>query len=193
MQARKKSVAIAVQARLDNAAANKTMKPTKIVQTLAACGCLIGLATGCASMICGSQQKVSIASLPPGAEVMVYGDDGSVLLKDTTPCVAKLKRRAKTTLEGAQYTVLVRKEGFAPVQVPLEGVVNRAYFINVVNVVGLFIDPVTGGMWTLSPGNVSAELVKENAAFFNHKDGVLICLKEQAPAALVPYLQPYRN
>lgn len=169
---------------------NHIMKLTKSVLSLmAGCG-LIGLMTGCASMMCGSHQNVSIDSKPPGAEVLVYGANGEVVFQHTTPCVAKLDRRAPHSLEGAQYTVLVRKEGYAPIQVPLEGVVNRAYFINIVNFVGLFIDPVTGGMWTLDPGKVNTTLASENAAFLDHKGGLMICLKDEVPASLVPYLQP---
>jgi threonine dehydrogenase-like Zn-dependent dehydrogenase len=156
---------------------------------IAGCG-VIGLFSGCASVLCGSHQKVALDSKPRGAEVMVYSANGEVVFQGTTPCVAKLKRRGPDTLGGAVYTVLVRKDGFAPVQLPLEGLVNRAYFVNIFNFVGLFIDPVTGAMWTLAPENVSPLLVSENAAFFDRKDGVLICLKDQVPAQLQPYLQP---
>src|SRR6266851_5507332 len=103
------------------------MKNSKIIGTLISCGCLITLATGCASMICGPKQAVSINTHPTGAEVLIYDSRGEVIFKDSTPCVAKLPRSAPETLEAATYTVLLRKDGFAPVQVPIEGLVNRAY------------------------------------------------------------------
>jgi hypothetical protein len=156
--------------------------------------CLLSLLTGCASILCGPHQEVAIDSRPGGAEVLVYDSRGEVVLQKTTPCVAKLDRRAHDFLESANYVVLIRKEGYAPVQVPLTGIVNRAYFANILfGGVGLIVDPVTGSMWTLSPNAVNPRLLTENAAFFDRKDGLLICLKEQVPQDLVPYLEKVQD
>jgi hypothetical protein len=165
-----------------------------IITTTASC-LVLALLTGCASVICGPTQKVSIDSRPRGADVLVYDSRGEVVLQSTTPCVAKLDRRAHDYLESASYVVLIRKDGYAPVQVPLTGIVNRAYFANILlGVVGLVVDPVTGSMWTLTPDTVSPKLLSENAAFFQRDNkGLLICLKEQVPQDLVQYLEPVTN
>jgi len=169
------------------------MKLTKSTVTLLACSCLATLFTGCASIMCCPQQSVSIDSRPRGAEVLVYDSRGQIVLQKTTPCVAKLIRREHDYLRAANYVVLVRKEGYAPVQVPLTGLVNRAYCVNVLSAgIGYIVDPITGSMWTLSPAEVDTRLVAENAAFF-HPDGLMVCLKEELPPALTPYLKPLTN
>jgi hypothetical protein len=156
------------------------------------CGA-VALLGGCSSMLCGPTQSVSIDSKPQGAEVLVYDWNGEVVFSKTTPCVAHLDR-GNGDYEHANYVVLVRKEGFAPVQIHLNGKVNRAYLLNTLNIVGFAIDPITHSMWSLSPDAVSAELLSENAAFFEkNKDGLFICLKEEVPPALTQYLKPVKN
>ena len=125
--------------------------------------------------------------------MLVYDSRGEIILKQTTPCVATLDRREHGYTRAAHYVVLVRKEGYAPVQVPLDGSVNRAYCANILSAgIGYFVDPMTGAMWTLSPQEVDAKLVSENAAFFQ-PGSIMICLKEEVPAALTPYLKPMTN
>ena len=161
-----------------------------VIKLISGC-CLIMLLSGCASVICGPQQKVKINSRPNGAEVVIYDSNGQVVAENTTPCVAKLNRRAPDYLEAASYVILVKKEGFAPVQIPLSGTVNRAYFANVLNAgLGLIVDPLTGSMWTLSPDAVSANFASESAMSFNHEGGLMIALKEEVPQELVGYLEP---
>ena len=143
--------------------------------------------------MCGPEQKVSLDSRPRGAEVLVYDSRGEIVFQKTTPCVAHLPRREHDYLHGANYVVLVRKEGFAPVQIPLTGLVNRAYFANILSAgIGYVVDPVTGSMWTLTPGDVDAKLVSENAAFFQ-RDGMTVCLKQEVPPALESFLKPVTN
>jgi len=140
-----------------------------------------------------SLPKVAIDSLPTGAKVEVYDSRGEVVFDDTTPCVAKLKRGGPGSMEAGQYTVLLKKDGYSPVQVPLSGLVNRAYALNALNIVGLVVDPITGSMWTLRPEKVVERLVSENAAFFKPQDGLMICLKQEVPQDLQPYLEPVKN
>ena len=169
------------------------MKLTKSAVTLFACSGLVTLFSGCSTFMCGPRQSVAIDSHPRGAEVLVYDSRGEIVLKGTTPCEANLVRREHGYTRAAHYVVLIRKEGYAPVQVPLEGSVNRAYCANILNGgIGYFVDPMTGSMWSLSPGDVDAQLVSENAAFFR-PGSIMICLKEEVPAALTPYLKPLTN
>lgn len=170
------------------------MKLTKSTVILFACCCLSTLFTGCASIMCGPEQKVSLDSQPRGAEVLIYDANGEIVFQKTTPCVAELPRREHGYLHSANYVVLVRKEGFAPVQFPLTGMVNRAYFANILSAgIGYIVDPITGAMWTLDPGQVDAKLVSENAAFFHGGKSLIVCLKEEVPQALTPYLKPLTN
>jgi hypothetical protein len=166
---------------------------TSVITLIGGC-CLITLLSGCASVLCGPQQKVAIDSRPNGADVVVYNTRGEVVAQNTTPCTIKLDRRSPDYVESANYVVLIKKEGFAPAQVPLSGTVNRAYFANILfGGLGLAIDPMTGSMWTLSPAAVDANFGSENAAKFSHDDGLMVSLKEEASDELVGYLEPVQK
>ena len=158
---------------------NKIMKPIKPVLTLIGSCCLLALLTGCASVICGPKQAVAIDSKPHGAEVLIYDSHCDVVFHQTTPCVANLPRRSDT-YTSANYVVLVKKEGFAPVQIPLTGQVNRAFFGNLLlGGIGMAVDPFTGAMWTLTPDSLDPQVADETAAFFsNPSGGYLVSLKE---------------
>jgi len=158
-------------------------------------GCALAtLLTGCASVLCGSTQSVAIDSRPIGAEVVIYDSNGKVVCEQKTPCVAKLTRRADGYLESASYVILVKKEGFAPVQVPISGTVNRAYFANIMNGgLGFVIDPITGSMWTLSPNAIDANFKGNSEFTFAHDDGLKICLKEEVPQELIGFLEPVQK
>src|SRR5262245_32559553 len=165
------------------------MKLNKNIITMLSVSSVAALLAGCASIICGSHQTLPIASTPKDAQVLIYDSNGNVVFDRTTPCTARLKRRTDN-FEAANYTLLIRKEGFAPVQVPLNGTVNRAYLANIAfGGVGLIVDPVTGGMWTLHPENLDAKLLDQHAVMFQH-DKLFVCLKEQVPSDLVSYLEP---
>lgn len=83
--------------------------------------------------------------------MVVYDTQGSVIFKSTSPCVAALDRIAPEK-ERASYVFLIKKDGFAPVQVPLSGHINGAYWANILfGGVGLIVDPITHSMWTMSP------------------------------------------
>src|SRR5712691_1936058 len=106
---------------------NKIMNLTKtLVRLVGGCGA-IALLGGCASVICGPRQAVSINSKPDGAEVMVYDSTGDIVFHKNTPCVAKLNRR-DADYGSANYVILVRKSGYDDVQVPMNGCVNKAFF-----------------------------------------------------------------
>jgi len=142
------------------------------------CG-LITLLTGCASIMCGPNQEVKFDSRPEGAQVLVYDARGDIIFQQPTPCVARLARRDPDTMEGGTYVALVRKEGFEPVQIPLNGLVNRAYTANILNGgIGYAVDPMTGSMWTLTPQGMDPKTVTERVGFFKD-EGFLILLREE--------------
>src|SRR5436190_23701973 len=59
----------------------RPMKLTKSTLILFACCCLSILFTGCASIMCGSEQKVSLDSRPRGAEVLIYDSRGEIVFQ----------------------------------------------------------------------------------------------------------------
>jgi hypothetical protein len=171
------------------------MKLSKSVLTLVGACALTTLLTGCSSIICGSKQSFSINSKPAGAEVLVYDPHGEIVFQKTTPCVASLART--TPEEGrANYTVLIRKAGYAPVQVPLISQVNRACVANAVfGGVGMIVDSATGAMWTLSPQGLDPELVDQNATSFHSDSDLMVRLKPQTEqqAGLVAHVEPVEH
>ena len=169
------------------------MKLTKLTSTLLGCFGIATLVTGCASVLCGPRQEVTIDSLPTGAKIQIYDSRGEVVFDDTTPCAAKLNRGGPGSMEAGQYTILIKRDGYSPVQVPLTGVVNRAYALNAFNVVGFVVDPMTGSMWTLRPDKLDAKLIGQSAGFFKNPDTLMICLKQDVPQDLQPSLEPAKN
>ena len=154
---------------------------------LLGCAALIAFSTGCASVLCGPSQKVAINSKPAGAEVLVYDSHGEIVYENATPCVARLSR---TTPEGDRptYIVLIRKEGFTPTQIPLSGKLNKAYFANALfGGVGFFIDPMSGGMWTLTTDSVDPQLIDEHRAFRAQENDVFVSLKDEISPTLTAH------
>src|SRR5207245_7515645 len=132
------------------ASGDQNMKMIKSVVTLVGCGCFLALLSGCASVMCGTKQAVALTSKPTGAQVLVYDTHCEVVFRGVTPCTANLARR-NDDYESASYTVLLKKQGYAPVQVALAGQLNRAYFANILcGGVRFLADPIKAGMWTLT-------------------------------------------
>jgi hypothetical protein len=140
-------------------------------------GCGLLLLSGCASVVCGPKQDIAINSSPRSAEVLVYDSSCEVIYSNMTPCTATLKRSAGDSKSGC-YVVLIKKDGYAPVEVPLAGRVNGAYYWNFLNAgIGYLVDPATGSMWTLGPKTADGMQVKDKADFFTQA-GLFISLKE---------------
>jgi hypothetical protein len=169
------------------------MKLTTRTLTLLGSCCFIALFTGCGSIMCGSRQKFVLDSLPTAADVTVYDSRGEVVLQKTTPFVTQLDRRDPSAAGAARYVVLVKKDGYAPAQFPLVGVVNRAYCVNVLSgCLGYAIDPMTGGMWTLVPQPADPEMLTHKAGFFS-QEGALIHLKEESAPEQKPAVNAAQN
>jgi hypothetical protein len=146
---------------------------------------------GCASIIKGRMQELAIQSSPDGASVTVFDKDGMRVTSASTPCKVSLKRGMGYFKKGA-YRVVVEKEGYAPFEMQVEGRLNGWYLggnLLVGGLIGyLIVDPITGGMWTLAPEDVSATLSQKSALFSPEKDTFVIMLKEQVPAELIPHM-----
>jgi hypothetical protein len=126
---------------------------------------LLGLATGCASLVGGTHRDVVLRSNPEGAKVTVVNAQGVTVAEGVTPFTANL-RKGKAYFAGQHYTLMFRKEGFCDMQQQVESTVSGWYFGNLLfgGAIGLLIvDPHTGGMYTL-PKEVSAQLTRTTAA-----------------------------
>lgn len=112
------------------------------------------LSSGCASIMSGPNQTVSVKSNPAGAKATFYNEKGVAVASCNTPATVTLKRRH-------DYVLTVEKEQFAPFETPVSGGLNGWYVGNVLlgGLIGfVIVDPLTGAMWSLSPDDVNVEL-----------------------------------
>jgi hypothetical protein len=106
---------------------------------------------------------------------------------------SKIGKAPATLGPARKYVVLVKKDGFSPVQFPLSGVVNRAYYANILNAgIGYAVDPMTGGKWTLVSENTDGKVINEAAGFFRD-ERLMITLPDESLGEPVPALKAAQN
>lgn len=106
------------------------------------------LATGCATIVHGSSQKIDIASSPDDAEVWI---DGARVGK--TPARITLTR-------GDSHIIKVQKEGFKDVTLNVNSEVSAWLLGNVIfgGIIGCGIDFISGGAYVLTPERIDINL-----------------------------------
>ena len=119
-------------------------------------------ASGCASIIKGSDQSVSFKSEPAEARLVITDvRQGRDIHVGTTPFTTSLKRGAGY-FKKSKYKVTIEKPGYRKEEVSLEGSPGGWYLAgNLVfgGLIGyLIVDPLTGAMWTLDPEDVMVTL-----------------------------------
>lgn len=104
--------------------------------------------SGCATIIHGTTQQVSISSAPSRAAVAVNGR-----ALGQTPVLADLARKDT-------HTIQVTLEGYQPYEITLVRNVSGWVWGNIVfgGIIGLAVDAISGGLYRLSPEQVMAEL-----------------------------------
>jgi uncharacterized protein YceK len=111
---------------------------------------LIGIAalltTGCATIVHGTRQNVGISSTPAGASVTIDN-----LQSGTTPVFSKLRRKEN-------HVVRIELSGYQPMDLALTSSVSGWVWGNVAigGLIGLAVDAISGGMYKLSPEELSA-------------------------------------
>ena len=103
---------------------------------------------GCATIISGKTQTISVNSNVEGAEVMF---NKQVLGK--TPLVVKLKR-------GQEGMLSVKKEGYQPYQIAVNKKINTIFWVNILSggLLGSSTDYSTGAMYEYEPSTYFASL-----------------------------------
>ena len=157
---------------------------------------LVAFTASCASIINGGTQQVSIQSRPDAAKITVFDKSGQAIGGGTTPATMSLKRGAGF-FSAAKYRVRFEKDGYAPREVPVVGKVSGWYiggnflFGGLGGLIGwLIVDPATGGMWTLTPDDVRAELSPQHGAIWHDNSGFTVVLKEQVPQEYFTHMKP---
>ncbi|MEW6775722.1 MAG: PEGA domain-containing protein [Bdellovibrionota bacterium] len=113
--------------------------------------CFLFMATGCATIVNGTKQKVKINSTPDGATVSVDGVDSG-----TTPATVKMRRKE-------DHKVVIKKPGYKPKEVELKNKMSWWWLGNVVigGIIGLVVDMASGGVYKLEPKKIDAALEPE--------------------------------
>lgn len=104
---------------------------------------LVG-STGCASIMSGTTQSVSVQSEPAGAKATFFDHKGDAVSTQQTPFIVALHR-------GERYSIKVEKDKYKPLVSPVQKGVNGWYFGNVLfgGLIGLLIvDPGTGAIYS---------------------------------------------
>jgi hypothetical protein len=114
---------------------------------------LLVTTSGCASLMHGSDQDVSVVSNPAAASISV---DGKPM--GTTPAVVRLTRKESHILR-------LDLEGYQPFEMPLERKTSGWVWGNIVfgGLIGVAVDSSTGAMYKLTPGAVDATLATRTA------------------------------
>jgi hypothetical protein len=114
------------------------------------------LTTGCASIMSGPNQNVSVQTEPEGAKATFINKKGIAVSAQQTPCIVSLKRRET-------YTLKIEKDDYQPLEAKLNKGLNGWYLGNVLfgGMLGiLIVDPATGAMWSFhEPVNAQLALV----------------------------------
>ncbi len=124
-------------------------------------GGVLMLSSGCATIVSGSDERVSVNSTPDEAMVEIRNRNNRLVERQQTPFTATLDRSAGY-FRGETYTVTFRKEGYSSEEVVIRSRPSGWYLAGNLffgGLIGWFIvDPLTGAMWVLTPDSVNAIL-----------------------------------
>ena len=153
--------------------------------TVAGLACVSTLAlASCASIIHGTRQDVGITSVPTGAAVIIDN-----VQSGNTPLIAKLTRKDN-------HFVRITLPGYQPYDLTLTRGVSGWVWGNIVfgGLVGLAVDAIDGGMYKLTPQQLSATLSSQHTSLNGGAAGIyLVAVLEPQPGWVkVAQLQPRR-
>jgi len=105
---------------------------------------------GCATIVGGTSQTVSVNSNVKGADVIVNGET-----LGKTPYNGPIKR-------GKSTTVTLRKDGYEPKTITLSTEIESIFWGNIIigGVLGSTTDLATGGMYKYAPATLQIDLDK---------------------------------
>lgn len=172
---------------------NKVRAKGFILAAAGALFALIFMLSGCASIVSGAQQSISVSSDPSEASVKIYDSTGGVVYDSHTPATVSLKK-GQGYFQGASYRVMIEKQGYKPKEVLIRSDLQVGWYVVgnffIGGLIGwLIVDPMTGAMWTLSPETVNASLPRDVAAAPGSAE-IRVVLLQDIPAGLIPELRP---
>ncbi|HXV21017.1 MAG TPA: hypothetical protein VD811_08535 [Desulfuromonadales bacterium] len=117
--------------------------------------------SGCASIVSGGPEIVTISSNPPEAKMTLCNDRTKQCMAiGQTPYTATLDR-SQGFFTPARYSIKCEKPGFGPAERTLSAGMNGWYAGNIIfgGLIGLLIvDPATGAMWDIKEHNMVLNL-----------------------------------
>ena len=160
--------------------ANKKVLVRAAVSAVAGSLMVLSLAA-CATIMHGSGQDVGISSAPTGASVWIDNSE-----KGRTPLIFKLTRKDN-------HIVKIQMDGYQPFEATVTRSVSGWVWGNIVfgGLIGLAVDAISGGIYKLTPEQVSGSLAAAKAVFEKRADGIYVAvvLKPQADWIKIGQLQ----
>jgi hypothetical protein len=170
------------------------------------------ITSGCATILGKPTQTMPIASTPDGATIVVVDESGAEVFRGNTPTTVTLSKHNGRYFGGKTFRVSLIKDGYKSQEVPVYSGVSGWYFGNILlgGLIGmLVVDPLNGGMYTLSPEVIAAAekssdgktvakpaSTSATAPAPNHNnssaDGISIIMLKDVPANLVSELKPLK-
>jgi hypothetical protein len=138
--------------------------------------------SGCATIMGGSENQITIVSYPSPATVIITDEDRVEAFKGETPVTVTLKP-GSGYFQGKDYTVLVTKSGFRRYTIFIRSQLNEWYLGNLfsVGLIGLLVDPLTGAMWKLSPDNIFVTLERETTQEGMEEGTLIVVFLQDVP------------
>ncbi len=126
----------------------------------------LSMLTSCATIMHGTRQNIGISSNPSCANVWV---DGTFV--GTTPMIVNLTRKDN-------HYVHIEVEGYQPFEAVFTRQLSGWVFGNVVfgGLIGLAVDAISGGIYSLTPDQVQAEMRNGNVVMSKSSDDSYIAI-----------------
>lgn len=161
------------------------MKTVKTALTLLLGLSTIASLTGCATIVHGTSQSVAITSNPANASVWI-----DRAYAGNTPVIVDMSRRDS-------HIVTIELEGYKPYEVVFSRHLSGWGFGNMAfgGFVGLAVDAVTGGLYTLTPDQINVEL-SSNPIVYSKKiedHTIMVVLEPNASWKKVGNLEAINN
>ena len=123
------------------------------------------LLSSCATIISGSKQNVKFSSTPAAATIFI-----NEVEVGKTPFELKLARKG-------EHDIQIKLDGYQTYQTSLTRKFNAWYIGNILfgGIIGLIVDPITGAIYNLTPGEINAQLT-QGTVFNSTKNGVYIAV-----------------
>ena len=108
---------------------------------------------GCATIIHGTTQEISITSTPEAADVTIKTAGGAISSTGTTPATFELSRKN-------EYDVFINLAGYQEESVHINKEFDALYLGNILcgGIVGLIVDAANGAMNNLEPSVINVTL-----------------------------------